>query len=122
MREPAQDSHRLRFTDALEPLFSRNWPAPVEGELGKLLLFDRLDEVYREVTAMDAKRPFCERLLEVLQVHPVISRSHLDRIPKSGPVMLVANHPFGIIEGVILAALLPPIRPDLKIMANFLLS
>ncbi len=42
--------------------------------------------------------------------------------PKTGPVVVVANHPFGAIEGVVLAHLLKTVRPDVKIMANFILE
>jgi putative hemolysin len=41
-------------------------------------------------------------------------------IPRQGPVIAVANHPFGLIEGAILTALLPSVRPDAKILANHL--
>jgi putative hemolysin len=46
----------------------------------------------------------------------------MEHIPKSGPVIIVANHPFGGIEGVILGSLLGNIRSDVKIMANSLLE
>ena len=46
----------------------------------------------------------------------------LARIPEKGKIVLVANHPFGGIEGIIMGAILQRVRPDVKIMANYLLS
>lgn len=42
----------------------------------------------------------------------------LDHIPRQGPALIVANHPTGIADGVILYSLLAPIRPDLFIYTN----
>lgn len=44
------------------------------------------------------------------------------RIPATGPCVVVANHPFGMIEGIALAALLAPIRIDFRFLGNFLLD
>ncbi|TCS41383.1 lysophospholipid acyltransferase family protein [Reinekea marinisedimentorum] len=43
-------------------------------------------------------------------------------IPESGPVIVVANHPFGGIEGVALTRALLAVRPDTKVLTNQLLS
>jgi putative hemolysin len=48
--------------------------------------------------------------------------SALARIPTSGPLVVVANHPFGGIEGLILAAILERVRPDVRVMANYILG
>jgi len=45
----------------------------------------------------------------------------LQNIPKEGPAVLIANHPFGGIEGIALAVLLSRIRSDFKILANHFL-
>jgi 1-acyl-sn-glycerol-3-phosphate acyltransferase len=42
----------------------------------------------------------------------------LQNIPRHGPAMIVANHPTGIADGIILWHLLAPIRPDLYFFAN----
>ena len=39
-------------------------------------------------------------------------------IPKKGPLIIIANHPFGIIDGVILASLVSEIRSDFKIITH----
>lgn len=46
----------------------------------------------------------------------------LERIPETGPVFVVANHPFGGIDGLILGDLLRRVRPDVKFLANRLLA
>ena len=46
----------------------------------------------------------------------------IENIPETGPCIIVANHPFGGIEGIILASILSKKRPDFKILANFYLS
>jgi putative hemolysin len=42
----------------------------------------------------------------------------LQNIPRHGPAMIVANHPTGIADGIVLWHLLAPIRPDLYFFAN----
>ncbi|MBX7208859.1 MAG: lysophospholipid acyltransferase family protein [Verrucomicrobiaceae bacterium] len=43
-------------------------------------------------------------------------------IPKSGPLIVVANHPFGILDPCVLAHFVASHRPDLRVMANSLLE
>jgi putative hemolysin len=107
--------------DALSTLLGQRLPAPVEGAIGKLLLLDRLDRVYADVPGAGT-RLIAEHPLALLNVHPQVSERDLALIPKLGPVVAVANHPFGLIEGVILASIFLSVRPDVKIMANHLLS
>lgn len=46
----------------------------------------------------------------------------LETIPDSGPLIIVANHPLGGLEGVAMTQLLRQKRPDLKVLTNELLS
>ena len=47
-----------------------------------------------------------------------VSATGLDHIPREGPALIVANHPTGIADGLILWHLIAPIRPDLWVYAN----
>jgi putative hemolysin len=62
------------------------------------------------------------RFLENLHVSWDCAGEDLARVPRSGTVVVVANHPFGLVEGAILAALLQRVRPDVKFLANSLLA
>ncbi len=46
---------------------------------------------------------------------------NLDEIPKQGPVLIVANHPLGGLEGMALARVIGRVRPDLQVLTNQLL-
>jgi putative hemolysin len=87
----------------------------------KLLLLDRLRDLYQKVRKPEG-RPILENLLNELQISYEVDAEDLAGIPKTGPVVVVANHPFGLLEGAILGTMLPRLRPDVKIMANYLLA
>ncbi len=50
------------------------------------------------------------------------SEALLKRVPKSGPCILVSNHPFGGLESILLIKILSPIRTDIKIVSTQLLQ
>ncbi len=45
----------------------------------------------------------------------------LANAPKTGPLLIIANHPFGVIDGLAIGHLATLIRPDIKIMTHSLL-
>ena len=89
--------------------------------LNKILKFNRLDRYYQQIEAQDSCE-FIDKVLELLNINVELENKFLERIPKSGPVMVVSNHPFGGIDGLILLRLIKRVRPDVKIMANQFLS
>jgi len=65
---------------------------------------------------------FVNSTLEMMRVQLEVSPQDRERVPRSGPAVVVANHPFGAVEGIALAQLLLEIRPDVRVMANFILG
>jgi len=60
-------------------------------------------------------------LLAAMRVELRVDSANIARVPTSGPVVVVANHPFGMLDGAVLATLLTRVRPDVKVMTNYLL-
>lgn len=105
------------FTDPLR----RGAFALACGAVERLLHLRRCERLYGTIATVEDDS-FPERVLNLLGLRHETSAEELGRIPRQGPVVVVANHPFGAVEGVILAHLLRKVRPDVKIMANFLLD
>ena len=67
-------------------------------------------------------REFADHLIENMNISIDVAPEQLESIPKEGGFIVVSNHPFGAIEGVMLLSAVAKVRPDFKVMANFILS
>lgn len=85
-----------------------------------IMRLNKINKLYSNVYDEDPEA-FLDRLIEALGVTIEINEEDLLRIPKEGPFITISNHPFGGLDGIILIKLLSKIRPDYKVMANFLL-
>lgn len=65
---------------------------------------------------------FVDEILRLVGVKVEINESDLKNIPLKGAFTAIANHPYGGIEGLILLKILCTVRPEAKIMANFILK
>ncbi|WP_428329076.1 lysophospholipid acyltransferase family protein [Mucilaginibacter sp.] len=65
---------------------------------------------------------FVDAILEGCGIDIEFDEADLKNIPKTGSFIAIANHPYGGIEGMVLLKMLCMVRPDAKLMANFLLK
>ena len=91
------------LTSVLEPWFTQ--------DLGKLLTI-----------ASEATGAFFSEALAHCNISYDCAEEDIQRTPAEGPVLVVANHPFGLVEAVILGAILSRVRGDVKFLANSLLA
>jgi putative hemolysin len=105
-------------------IFALDWPhaAPVRGALERAFGLTTLARIYRRRPAGISGDDFLAWTLAQLDVTLRVSEADLSRIPSTGAVVVVANHPFGAIEGIALAHALCKVRPDVRVLANFLLG
>ena len=103
-------------------LLARRLTRLAASALARMLSLPAIDALYRSLPTGLAAGDFIDAVLAALDVRIRVAGEELGRIPKSGPVVVVANHPFGGLEGLVLAKMLLAVRPDVRIMANSLLS
>lgn len=89
-----------------------------------LFLISSLNDHYRQFLDVRqcSEAGFFDQGLGVLGVRYKVSEEDLQRIPKTGPVFLVANHPYGGVDGLVFGSMLDRVRDDGQFLANYLLS
>ncbi|MBV2129431.1 GNAT family N-acyltransferase [Arsukibacterium indicum] len=93
---------------------------PVKGALSYLLHeqeFVAFSQQYPHLQGLD----FVEQVLNYFNFSYSARDNEIARIPASGKVVIIANHPIGSLDGLALIKLISEIRPDVKIIANQLL-
>jgi putative hemolysin len=89
--------------------------------LSKVARIDEVNELYAhmcESPGLDSIETLFNRLDAAIEVE----EGQLENIPKTGPFVVVANHPFGALDGLAMILAIAKVRPDFKVMANFLLQ
>ena len=96
--------------------------SPLRRWLGlKLMRINPLLDIYYRVPQVSSPHEFAKKVLEHMGI-TVEMDGALGDIPAEGPVLFAANHPFGGLEGLVMAAVFGRLRPDLRILANYLLG
>jgi putative hemolysin len=89
----------------------------------RALAFERLANIYRQLGGKAASpAEFASQALELLQVRFELDERQLQRLPGTGPAVVVANHPYGGLEGLYLISQLQRYRADSRFIANELLA
>jgi putative hemolysin len=65
---------------------------------------------------------FWDLALRLLDIRVTLNEAGLARIPKTGSLVVVANHPFGVLDGVIVCHLINRVRGDFRILTNAVLN
>lgn len=95
--------------------------AGVAKILMTLLRINKLNKLYDQLSDKKGVE-FIDELINELELDYEVREEEIARIPKEGPFIIVANHPYGGIDGMLMVKIFSAIRPDIKIMANFLMQ
>jgi len=87
----------------------------------EVMKINQVNEVFAQAQHKDGIE-FIDAILAGCGVEIEFDERDLKNIPKEGSFIAIANHPYGGIEGLVLLKLLLTVRPDAKLMANFLLK
>ena len=95
--------------------------ASASSLLARTFALTSLGRAYERASHDDGSSDFSTRALAALDVTIDVATEELRHIPASGPLVIVANHPCGAIDGLLLMSLLNRVRSDLKLLGNSLL-
>ncbi len=94
----------------------------IESAIERFLGLSALEKLYEpEYKYQFNGKAFLRRVLNIFDVDYKVTKGSIASIPAFGSSIVVANHPFGGIEGVALADLLLQRRSDVKVLTNELL-
>ena len=111
---------RLDLTPVAGGPLRRAMLAMAQPALERLLALPALNDLYAGPWRTDGDA-FSGAALARLRVSLDVAAADLARVPASGPLVVVANHPLGGVDGLALHALLRRVRPDVKLLGNYLL-
>lgn len=84
-----------------------------------VLRFNKLNKISEQIASKKGIE-FINEIINVLEFKIEFDENELKRIPSEGPLIVIANHPFGGFDGLLLIKYLSMIRSDVKVIGNFL--
>jgi len=122
---PDQNSNCVKLIETDELVraakLNRFGGASAAKMLMTVLRINKLNKVYNEISHLKGMK-FIDTLIEKLEIDYEVREEELRRIPKNGAFITVSNHPFGGIDGMLLVKVIASVRPDIRVLANFLMQ
>ena len=114
------DRKKLSYANTFTNPVQRNTIKTLELLTGKLRLLRKVRQF--EKMGIPIGQPFWKQALDLLGINLLTKQSEITKIPKKGSLVITANHPHGLVDGMVLAELIGKVRTDYKILTRSLLT
>ena len=119
MQRNSESFYKNAFTysQTSEPLAKRLLISGIENFTARFSLIDRMRR-YEDEGKMMTEPNIWKSVMECYGISLKLVNSTLSNIPKTGPLILVANHPYGILDSTVMGYILSCTRPEFRIIAH----
>jgi len=114
------DMRDVTYANTFENTLAATFIRSVEWMTGKLSIIRMIREFERR--GAPEGLAFWRATLDVMGIDITTPAEQFENIPKAGPVVVVANHPHGLVDGMIMAELIARVRDDFQILTRELLT
>ena len=114
------DRRKLSYANTFTNPVQRKIIKTLELLTGKLRLLRKVRQF--EKMGIPVGQPFWKQALDLLGINLLTKQTEIAKIPKEGSLVITANHPHGLVDGMVLAELIGKVRTDYKILTRSLLT
>lgn len=118
--ERQYDMRRLSYAGTFTNPFKAGTIRAIEWGTAKITLLRLIRQFERSGAPFGA--PFWPKAIRQMGIEIQTPPEEIIRIPATGPVVVVANHPHGLVDGMVMAEMVSRVRPDFKILTRSLLT